>query len=393
MTILDLEVVEVLREEPELLALADALQSTDIAVPAHSTRRRVPAFRLGAVALAAVAAVVLLLVSPWSGGPSLADRALAAIGTEPVLHVVVRYRLGDRIDLRTGRIAPVQRTGEVWYDSTRHVYRAVTRIDGQVVYRSSGTGNLSDEPYLLSTLYRQALEQGKLHETGKAVVRGRPAIVVGGAGHGQSMRAYLDADSYRVLRMQFYVGSRLAWQLDVLRYETVSREQANLPQPQPRPGPVPSVAGVGVSGAANLKTIGLDQARSALPGRPLWAGRVVDGHRLTTIQKEDVTDTSRGVTVRGTRLSFSYGQGGRLGSEPYLQVEEGPASSPTWRVESVYPPPPGFVDLASSQSGTGPGHMRTQWLGVLQENGFVVQLTSWSRSTLLATARALRPLP
>jgi hypothetical protein len=99
------------------------------------------------------------------------------------------------------------------------------------------------------------------------------------------------------------------------------------------------------------------------------------------------------VTVRGTRLSFDYGPGGRLGSEPYLQVEEGPASSPTWRVEAVYTPPPGYVDVTDSQAGTGPGHMRTQWTGVMQENGFVVRLTSWSRATLLATAKALRPLP
>jgi hypothetical protein len=391
MTIRDPEVLEVLHDEPELLALADALQSTDIAVQAHSNRRRVPALRLGSVAVAAVAAVVLLLVSPWSGGPSLADRALAAIGNEPVLHVVVRHRIGDRIDLRTGRATPVQRTGEVWYDSTRHVYRAVTRIDGQVVYRTAGTGNLSDEPFLLTTLYRQALEQGKLHETGHAVVRGRPAIVVEGAGHGQSMRAYLDADSYRVLRMQFFVGGRLAYQLDVLRYETVNREQAHLPQPQP--GPVPSVAGVGVSGVANQKTIGLDQARNALPGRPLWAGGAVTGHPLTTVQLEMTTDSSRGKSAHARLLSFGYGPGGTLGSEPYLQVEEGLASARVfWSLENVHAPPPGFLDLTSGLAGTSSNGQRTQWTGVMQQDGFVFRLTSWSQPTLTAAARALRPL-
>ena len=394
MTIRDPEVLEALRDEPELLALADALQSTAIPAPAAApARRRIPVVRLAVVGAAAIAAVVLLLVSPWSGGPSLTDRALAAIGSRPVLHVVVRYTFGERIELRTGRVAPLRREGELWYDPALHVYRSVARADGQVVHRSSGTGDLSTtEPFVFTTLFRRALAAGKLHAVGRGVIDGQDVIFVqAGGGNENRMRAALDAKSYRLVRLQIYAQGRLASQLDVLRFETVERSQAHLPAP--KPGPVPSVAGTSVSGGSDYRPLSLSRARTVFATAPVWAGRVVDGHRLETIQREDVTDTSGGVTVRGRRLTFGYGPGGELGSEPFLQVEEGPASSPTWRVEIVYPPPPGYVDVTSGQEGTGPGHMHTQWTGVMQVHGLVVQLTSLSEQTLLAAARALRPLP
>jgi hypothetical protein len=393
MTIRDPEVLAALREEPELLALADALRSTATPVPARPTRR-VPVVRLAVVGLAAVAAVALLLVSPWGGGgPSLADRALAAVGTQPVLHVVVRYSNGDRIDLRTGRRTPVDWTGEVWYDAGRHVFRSETRVDGRVVFRNSGTGSLAAEPFLVSAdLYRRALEQGKLRSVGHDVVRGHRVLVVEApTASGGRIRADLDARTYRLVRMRFFVGGRVASELDVLVFDTVSREQAHLPAPAPGANPS-AYPGVSTSGGVGSRGIGLAAARTTFASRPVWPGRVVDGHRLTAIQKENVTDTSRGATVEGTRLSFEYGPGGRLGSQPYLQVEEGPVSSPTWRVESVFPPPPGYVDVQSSQTSNGRTE-RTQWTGVVQMDGFVVRVTSWSDRTVLVAARALRPLP
>jgi hypothetical protein len=148
-----------------------------------------------------------------------------------------------------------------------------------------------------------------------------------------------------------------------------------------------------VSGGTDLRSTTLADARATFPTPSVWAGRVVDGHRLTSIQRESVTDTNKRVTVHGRRLSFSYEPGGRLGSQPFLQVEEGPASSATWRVESVYPPPPGYVDVTSGEMSANGRTERTQWTGVLRSHGFVVVLTSWNEHTLLTAARALRPLP
>ena len=131
MTVRDPEVLDVLGDEPELLAIADAVAST-----AERPRRRRVAPVVGAAACA-VAALVLLVVDPWGdGGPSLAGRALAAIGDGPIVHAVVRYQLpGQRIELATGKAQPIVRTAQVWADEQKGLVLVVVRADGEVVRR------------------------------------------------------------------------------------------------------------------------------------------------------------------------------------------------------------------------------------------------------------------
>src|SRR2546421_12907905 len=85
----DPEFADLLRDDPRLVAIADALrESGGIVVQRRRSRRALP----GALIAAALClAVAVALVAPWSdsGNGSLADRALAAIGTQPVLHDVV----------------------------------------------------------------------------------------------------------------------------------------------------------------------------------------------------------------------------------------------------------------------------------------------------------------
>ena len=72
----DREVLEVLRDEPELLAIADAVSETE-----RPSALLSPVRWLAAVALAAVALFALVLAAPWDrgGGGGVLDRALAAI--------------------------------------------------------------------------------------------------------------------------------------------------------------------------------------------------------------------------------------------------------------------------------------------------------------------------
>ena len=134
---LDAEVIELLRDSPELLAIADAITATQ-AAPA--TRRR--ATRLAAVAAVLGLAVALALVSPWSGRGSLVDRALAAIGSGAVIHVVETRDLSDQtlVDLRTGAESPVAQTRELWFDGERGLLRSVQRVGGAV------TGEVLETP-------------------------------------------------------------------------------------------------------------------------------------------------------------------------------------------------------------------------------------------------------
>jgi hypothetical protein len=95
--------------------------------------------RASALALALIVCA-LLLASPWEGSPSLAERALAAIGNEPVLHVVTSYEgpqggrlVGQIIEIDTGEVVPARRETEIWFDESRALKKAVERYNGRVL--------------------------------------------------------------------------------------------------------------------------------------------------------------------------------------------------------------------------------------------------------------------
>ena len=85
-------------------------------------RSRRPSVAMAAAVVAAVVAV--LLVSPWSGGGGLVQRALAAVGTGPVLHVVTEqpsssWRGIQPVSLPSGTPIQVTQRQEIWFDQSR----------------------------------------------------------------------------------------------------------------------------------------------------------------------------------------------------------------------------------------------------------------------------------
>ena len=141
----DYEVVDLLADDPELLAIADAVAATQ---PRPGRRRRWPQL----AALAAVVAVVVttgLAVMPQRGGdhPFLAD-ALAAIGRGPVLHARIEARLPEThvIELATGRAVPQTISIEYWFDESSARLATVVRRGGVPIARFLATpaGTVSD---------------------------------------------------------------------------------------------------------------------------------------------------------------------------------------------------------------------------------------------------------
>jgi hypothetical protein len=133
---LDREVLELLADDPELLALADAVAAAQ-REPVRS-RRRVSRRVLAATVVLA-GAVVLALVAPWNTGRStLVDRAIAAIGDGPVLHAITRETTSGGgltlVDLQTGeRSAPVSvLEQEIWYDRAKGLAHTISRINGRL---------------------------------------------------------------------------------------------------------------------------------------------------------------------------------------------------------------------------------------------------------------------
>lgn len=271
------------------------------------------------------------------------------------------------------------------------------RVGGRVITKNSGTGNIGYEPFLLADVYRRALEHKKVHATGKAVIGGRPVIVLDGPQPGGGrMRAYLDPHSYQLVRLQYLVHGRIGYELDVLRFETLTRAEAHLPKPTPGHS---STFGSGSStltssSHGDFRSLGPAKARGLFARPPLWAGVAVGRHALASIQAEKVAVTGAGKTVRGRTLELDYGTGGSTGADPAVKIEETPLSEDALlQAQNSYVPPAGYVDLASGQSTRGAGPTVTVWTGKMRKDGFYIELTTRSRPLLIAVARALRPLP
>jgi hypothetical protein len=224
----DREVLDLLRNDPELLAIADAVAATQ-----QKPRPFRPFRTVGAVALAVVAIFVLVLAAPWDrgggGSGSVLDRAFAAVGGEgPVVHMTMRMDVTTK-----GHRFPAVVT-ESFYDKRQGLVRDVTRSDGRVVGDYT-TVAVEDEfsffPGLLqgAAFYKQALANGDARIVGKGLWEGTPVYWLElEKGGGLVMRIGIARDSYRpvVFRALNPDGTIAGAQVAVLGFDYVSRAQA-----------------------------------------------------------------------------------------------------------------------------------------------------------------------
>jgi hypothetical protein len=233
MTIRDREVLEELRDDPELLAIADAVVET------QRLRRRVPLGALTAVVLAAAALFVLALVSPWDRGgerPSVLNRALAAIETQGrVVHMTIRF---EESGGRT--FSPV--ITESFYDGRSGLVRVISRNDGKTL--ADYTTKASEDEFVMfpgllegADYYREALSSGRAKVVGNGVWRGRPVHWVrleGGGGPGV-LEIGISRDNYRpaVFRTLNPDGTPSGFQAAVIGFEYVLPADAGFQQDAP----------------------------------------------------------------------------------------------------------------------------------------------------------------
>src|SRR4051812_26619071 len=142
-----------------------------------SRARRLPLFALAAAI--AVGLFALAAVDPWGrgGGATVLERALAAVGDGPVLHVLFREpSLYDAvIDRRAGSEQADPPTEiEIWYDRDRGVHY-VSRVGGAVLHDVvSSTGSIPEFDALraLAADYRGALQSGAATVVGEGELDG-----------------------------------------------------------------------------------------------------------------------------------------------------------------------------------------------------------------------------
>ena len=222
MSVRDREVLELLREEPELLAIADAVAETE-----RPSSLLGPVRWLAAVALAAVALFALVLAAPWDrgGGGGVLDRALAAINTQgPVTHLTTRLDVPGAEPL----------TAESFYEPHSHLVRVVTRDNGVIV--SDFTTKATEDqfttfPGLLDAVsyYRTALRNGQAKVVGQGRWHGRRVYWVElEKGGGLQLRIGVDRASYRPIVFSGLNpnGTPAGFQLGVLGLDYVPESAA-----------------------------------------------------------------------------------------------------------------------------------------------------------------------
>jgi hypothetical protein len=334
---LDAEVAELLRDSPDLLAVADALAATQRPLR-RSRRRRVALLRAAMVAAVVVPAGVGALVYPWQGrGSGFVDRALAALGSSQVIHVVsVSQAVGlTVVDLRTDAERPVRAKTEIWFDPTRGLERTVTRMNGAVtmnelqtpqgawtedgrVYTcawiaahpvlatkarvscsSSGANGTTPrrvaearpslDPALSGFVgsYRQALAAGTAARDGAGVVDGRnvewlkfekPASGAGTASPTVE-RVAVDHKTLKPIRVETYVRGRRVSTAQIAVVDTLDPATVDFSRPKLTP---PGATPVNTS-VTSQRSISLSAGNAALDGRLLTAGSAFGGLPLSSV--------------------------------------------------------------------------------------------------------------
>jgi hypothetical protein len=249
-------------------------------------RRRSHSLQL-AVATGVVALVALFVVAPWQGSErvGILDRALAAAGDGPVLHVVFRGGWsGTLVDLKTGERRPLYGDREVWYDPARDLVHYISRFDGVVQNEEQYQRKPADrELKALWQQYRSALDKGTARVIDEDVVGGVPVYwvmvwrlmlpdVEDHKLHEFAQQVAISRESFEPVAMKYTRDRRaLPGEIEhILRYETVSVSEADFTSP-----PGSSLDGQAMS--MGRRPMPIEQASKILGRAPEWLGETFAG--------------------------------------------------------------------------------------------------------------------
>lgn len=400
MTLRDIEVIELLADRPELLAIADAV-SASRSKPArpHRARRRI-AVRGAIVAAAAAALIVGILVAP-QGGSGIVGRALAAIGDGPIMHLVTEMPSGTAyVNLKTGeRTAPLLRE-ELWTDEQGHRLHLVLsesgRVLGDLLLPQDASSHLdagTPDPAFtaLWTGYRAALQNGTAKLAGRGTVEGRAVYWLRFKPTPQTTplpppttEVAVDARTYKPVLYRTLANGR---QFDqrILVAKAIPYDPADFE----RRGP--SLYGNSVeSGTSTGPTNSSTPPTTVVRAPWLTAGTTVAGLKLGAVTRLTDTATIRGkkTTVRGIELVYGPLWHGTSGTRSTTVDEVSrPEEQQPWR--SI---PAGTIQIQTGGEETDNGPTHTQWTGYLERNGIYVTITTLtSEHALLTIARSLHP--
>lgn len=216
----DPDLAELLADDPELVAIADALRQTCAARPAHRRRPRLLRVATGAAVAAAVGAVVL--AAPWSRGSHAAvlEQIQSALTPKPGWIVHERDLINNGQHNTTA--------SEIWMQlSPRYTYRELLDRPGTTPLEQGGTSSSGDLVFdpATNTLYqddslnrgaagvprpltgdlRSALATGRAALAGRITLPGQTIyrIVPTRPQRDGLWIAYVDGTTFRPIRFEF----------------------------------------------------------------------------------------------------------------------------------------------------------------------------------------------
>jgi hypothetical protein len=364
--------------------------------------------RLGLVLpLAAAAAAIAVIVLAWPFGSErpggVLDRALAAIGEGPVLHVVYRGEWGPTlVDLSSGELTPLLAESELWYDPDRgvhHRFRLGSVIQSDVVVPRRMLSARQEQAFLaLADNYRTALESGEAKVLGPGEVAGRPVqwIRVRRASLREAGRTRVYAEEVAVDRNTSEpVYARITEDGEVkagngraiVELERVSAGPFDAKEPADDPRGEPE------GGTEFGKLLAPGEFSAAVGGAAFWLGPSYDGEQLEDAREFIVRDKT---TRKG--LYLFYGELRRDGenllralSEPKVVLEEFRELPDFWIAgadASAAKEGSLLVTNARVYEGGKEVAIRT---GIVLRDGTYVSIKAADVRTVLEAAAALRP--
>jgi hypothetical protein len=385
------ETAENLREEPELLAIADAIQATQRS--GRFSRSRTSAARRAGLIAAVFGAVVLAVgVTLEVGGSDrdLIDHAAAAAGTGRVTAMVAsRAFPGETVvDLESGNERPVIVRIEAWRDALDGLTRLRVVHDDQVVYDAvsprlpadllsidKALGVVSD----FATRYRRSLRnRSAVPVSGTSDLDGRPVVWLRlpsteGVGRNGHLDVALDAEKLTPVRLE-PLRSADGW--TVTSFATSNAIDALRAARRTDLGNVPSALVSSIDGTKASATRWLGPAfrfpdASRAPGR------------LRSVELQTIRLGSPGAEriVRGVGLSF-----GPVGSSLDVNLATEPTQTHGFAnsrltISFSRIPPDGEVALA---------RLGDRWVAQGRRGASFYSIEGPSRSSVLTAARSLR---
>jgi hypothetical protein len=339
------------------------------------------------VTLVGIAAIVLAVIALWPSGSSegVLQRALAALGDGPIVHVVYQDELAATlVDLRTGHGTPLPARHEEWYEPGAGLVGVAT-FGGHV--SPAPTTRPRESTAAIVAAFRRSLQDGTAAVSIEQSFEGRQVYWVFLRTHAGGTGAYtheVAIDAATALPV-FVRRAGAGTGEEILSLQTLpagsidfaSRRKAGR-QLQVSAGTTSDLTAAAGSGLP----------AKALGAAPVWLGPRYEGSPLAYLHAQSFSFGRAGrspVRVKGLELCYGGDRASCAGEPGHVLLQE--ATRPNPRYSGSLFASPVTIPEGSVLIGLGGTD------GYLAVKGVLIHISASGEAAVIAVAKALRPLP